>query len=97
MAFPEFPHNDATAAFRLDHPAETPRTTADRLRDAIRQLDPDHANEIREAYYKASEGLARLDSLLSEADEVTRGLAGEKHHVSTARKEFGRCQLGRIL
>jgi hypothetical protein len=57
-------------------------TTADKkanekiLRDAFRTMDPHQAQEIREAYYKAIEGLRTLADALEIADAQQPETAG---------------------
>ena len=57
-------------------------TTADKkanekiLRDAFRTMDPHQAQEIREAYYKAIEGIHALAELLEIADAQQPKTAG---------------------
>ena len=67
------------------------------LKPIFADMDPTLRAEIREAYYKAAEGLAALDRLMAEAGDHSAGLAGEARHVSDARREFNRSGLGAIL
>ena len=46
------------------------------LRDAFRKMDADQAQEIREAYYKAVEGLRCLADALEIADAKNPGIDG---------------------
>jgi hypothetical protein len=46
------------------------------LRDAFRSMDPHQAQEIREAYYKAVEGLHTLMEMLEVADAQQPQTAG---------------------
>ena len=46
------------------------------LRDAFRTMDPHQAQEIREAYYKAVEGLRTLADMLEMADAEQPQTAG---------------------
>ena len=46
------------------------------LRDAFRTMDPHQAQEIREAYYKAVEGLRTLADMLEIADAQQPQTAG---------------------
>jgi hypothetical protein len=69
----------------------------ERLKPILANLDAQHYSDLREAYYKAAEGLASLQRLLEEASELHRGLAGELRHVRDAKREFDRCGLGEIL
>jgi len=61
---------------------EMTMTTADKkanekiLRDAFRTMDPHQAQEIREAYYKAIEGLMTLSEALEIADAQQPQTAG---------------------
>ena len=72
------------------------------LRDAFRKIDARRAQAIREAYYKAVEGLQAL----AEALEVADSEAGEKEHRVWLDEHLLACQaqdamrqsvLGRIL
>jgi hypothetical protein len=69
----------------------------DRLKPILANLDRKHYAELRDAYYKAAEGLASLESLIAEAADQHRGLAGEMKHVRNARQQFDRCGLGKVL
>jgi hypothetical protein len=78
-------------------------TTNDQaLRDAFRTMDPHAAQEIREAYYKAIEGLRTLATALEAVDAKNPGPASdlliEEHLVACeALTTMKRSQLGRIL
>jgi hypothetical protein len=72
------------------------------LRDAFRTMDPHAAQEIREAYYKAVEGLMTLAHMLELIDAQNPGPASnlllEEHLVACeALDTMKRSQLGRIL
>lgn len=85
-------------------PTPTPNQT-DRerqLRDIFRRMDPDQAQTIREAYYKAVEGL----SVLAETLEVADLDLGSPHDHLLIEEHLLACQaitalkptlLGRIL
>ena len=68
-----------------------------RLKPMLASLEPTHYAQLRDAYYKAAEGLAALQSLLDEARDLQPGLAGELRHVRDAKRAFDRCGLGEIL
>jgi hypothetical protein len=72
------------------------------LRDAFRTMDPHAAQEIREAYYKAIEGLTTLAQALEAVDAKNLGPASnmllEEHLIACeALTTMDRSQLGRIL
>lgn len=83
----------------------TTKKTSDletRLRDAFRAMDPHQAQEIREAYYKAVEGLHTLAETLEVADigvgETNDHALIEEHLIaSTAIEAMNHSLLGRIL
>jgi hypothetical protein len=73
-----------------------------RLRDAFRTMDPHQAQEIREAYYKAVEGLHTLAESLEVADigvgETNDHALIEEHLVAcTAIEAMKHSLLGRTL
>ncbi len=82
-------------------------TTADKkanekiLRDAFRTMDPHQAQEIREAYYKAVEGIYALAELLEIADAQQPQTAGplltEHLLACEAIDAMKKSQLGKIL
>ena len=82
-------------------------TTADKqasekiLRDAFRTMDPHQAQEIREAYYKAIEGIHALAELLEIADAQQPQTAGplltEHLLACEAIDAMKKSQLGKIL
>ena len=82
-------------------------TTADKqatekiLRDAFRAMDPHQAQEIREAYYKAVEGLRTLADMLEIADAQQPQTAGplltEHLLACEAIDAMKKSQLGKIL
>jgi hypothetical protein len=82
-------------------------TTADKqanekiLRDAFRTMDPHQAQEIREAYYKAVEGLRTLADMLEIADAQQPQTAGpfltEHLLACEAIDAMKKSQLGKIL
>ena len=82
-------------------------TTADKkanekiLRDAFRTMDPYQAQEIREAYYKAIEGLRTLADALEIADAQQPQSAGplltEHLYACDALDAMRNSQLGKIL
>lgn len=72
------------------------------LRDAFRQLDTDQAQVIRQAYYKAVEGLQSLADALEIADAKNPGpgselLLGEHLLACEAIEAMNKSLLGRIL
>ena len=72
------------------------------LRGAFREMDPHAAQEIREAYYKAIEGLMTLAQALEAVDAKNPGPASnlllEEHLIACeALSTMNRSQLGRIL
>ena len=73
-----------------------------RLREAFRTMDPHQAQEIREAYYKAVEGLHTLAESLEIADigvgETNDHALIEEHlHACMAIDAMKNSLLGRIL
>lgn len=73
-----------------------------RLRKAFRTMDPHRAQEIREAYYKAVEGLLALAESLELADigigETNGHALIEEHLIACeAIDAMKRSKLGRIL
>jgi len=73
-----------------------------RLREAFRTMDPHQAQEIREAYYKAVEGLHTLAESLEVADigvgETNDHALIEEHLIAcTAIEAMKHSLLGRIL
>lgn len=83
----------------------TTKKTSDletRLREAFRTMDPHQAQEIREAYYKAVEGLHTLAESLEVADigfgETNDHALIEEHLIAcTAIEAMKHSLLGRIL
>lgn len=78
------------------------KTREQDLRDIFRNMDADRAQEIREAYYKAVEGL----SVLAETLEITDAEMGSPHDHALIEEHLIACQaidamkkslLGRIL
>jgi hypothetical protein len=71
------------------------------LRDAFRAMDPHQAQEIREAYYKAIEGLRTLADTLEIADTQQPQTAGPlltEHLYACEALDAMRCSLlGKIL
>jgi hypothetical protein len=71
------------------------------LRDAFRTMDPHQAQEIREAYYKAAEGIHALAELLEIADAQQPQTAGplltEHFYAIEAIEAMKKSLLGRIL
>ena len=70
------------------------------LRETFRAMDPQQAQEIREAYYKAVEGLHTLaESLIEAGTEIKddNGLIKEHCYAQTAIKGIENSLLGRIL
>lgn len=82
-------------------------TTADKkanekiLRDTFRTMDPHQAQEIREAYYKAIEGLRTLADMLEIADASQEQMAGplltEHFYAIEAIEAMKNSLLGKIL
>ena len=72
------------------------------LRDTFRKMNADQAQEIRQAYYKAVEGLRTLADALEIADAQNPGPASEllfgEHLLACAAIEaMNKSLLGRIL
>ncbi|XZE34663.1 hypothetical protein SH501x_000129 [Pirellulaceae bacterium SH501] len=71
------------------------------LRDAFRKMDPHQAQEIREAYYKAIEGIHTLAEMLEIADAQQPQTAGpmliEHFHAIEAIEAMKKSLLGKIL
>jgi hypothetical protein len=71
------------------------------LRDAFRTMEPHQAQEIREAYYKAVEGLRTLADMLEVADANQPQTAGplltEHFHAIGAIDAMKGSLLGKIL
>ena len=72
------------------------------LRDTFRKMDAHQAQEIREAYYKAVEGLRSLADALEIADAKNPGpasdlLIGEHLLACEAIEAMNKSLLGRIL
>ncbi len=72
------------------------------LRDTFRKMDAHQAQEIREAYYKAVEGLRSLADALETADAKNPGPAsdlmmGEHLLACEAIEAMNKSLLGRIL
>ncbi|WP_425618049.1 hypothetical protein NA78x_001742 [Anatilimnocola sp. NA78] len=72
------------------------------LRDRFRQMDAQRYQEIRDAYYKAVEGLQRLASALEAADAEETGpdinlLLAEHLLASQAIEIMNQSGLGKIL
>ena len=72
------------------------------LRNAFRKMDADQAQAIREAYYKAVEGLQSLANALEIADAQNPGpandlLLGEHLLACEAIAALNKSLLGRIL
>lgn len=72
------------------------------LRQALRNLPPHEGEAIRNAYYKAIEGLQALARALDVADREPDGARGEallaEHYIACqALEAMNTSQLGRIL
>lgn len=72
-------------------------TNTERLRPLLANLEPDHYQRLRDAYYKAAEGLANMVALLEEASDYQKGFRGEIIHAREAKKAFDASKLGNIL
>lgn len=70
--------------------------STDQLRQILRTMDGNRAQEIREAYYKAIEGLMTLAGELELADSPTP-LLDEHMYAVTALEAMKHGQLGAIL
>ena len=73
-----------------------------KLRDALRKIDPQQCQEIREAYYKAVEGLQTLAQTLEFADigifEPNDHVLIDEHLIACeAIEAMKKSQLGKIL
>lgn len=77
------------------------REYIDTLRAAFRAMDPHKAQEIRDAYYKAVEGLTTLAECLEIADAQQPQTAGplltEHFNAAEALDSMSRSKLGAIL
>lgn len=73
----------------------------DQLKDVFRTMNADRAQEIREAYYKAVEGLEALAEALELADADQTQPAGpllDEHYLaSEAIEAMKKSLLGRVL
>ena len=69
----------------------------ERLKPIFQEMDPGLYNDIRGNYYKAAEGLSRLNDLLAEASNIQEGLAGEMQKSQRALVAFGALDLGDVL
>lgn len=73
----------------------------DALRQIFKTMDPHQAQEIREAYYKAIEGLMTLSQALEVADAKQTPCAGplldEHFHALQALDAMKASRLGKIL
>ena len=71
------------------------------LRDAFRQMDGDECQTIRQAYYKAVEGLQALADALENAaepsGETSQALIAEHLIACSAMNAMDSSELGRIL
>lgn len=81
---------------------QSKKTREQNLRDIFRNMNADRAQEIREAYYKAVEGLSTLAETLEIADAEMNGPHDhaliEEHLISCqAVKAMKTSLLGRIL
>ena len=80
---------------------QTKGTTMKTIDQAIRELDPPTAQTIREAYYKAAEGLQTLAETLEIADARMTPTTGPlliEHFIAIeALDSFNKSQLGRVL
>lgn len=87
--------NGATNMARDQHPQDA------HLRQVLQQLDATQAQEIRDAYYKAIEGLQALAQVLELADADQTENAGplltEHFHAVAALAALQQSRLGRIL
>jgi hypothetical protein len=83
--------------------AKTPeqKDTQAQLREIFKRMDAHQAQEIREAYYKAMEGLMALSEALEIADarqpQTAGPLLGEHLHAVQALEAMHQSQLGVIL
>ncbi len=79
------------------------RTSQERvLRDAIREINPQQARAIRDAYYKAVEGLQALTTILEitdleNGDRNDHALLQEHLLACEAMETMGKNLLGRIV
>ncbi len=75
--------------------------TKDQLRQIFRTMEPNRAHEIREAYYKAVEGLMTLARELEMADadlpDSPTPLLDEHMYAVTALEAMKHSKLGAIL
>ena len=75
--------------------------TKQQLADLLRRMNAEDYNEIREAYYKAVEGLRTLANALETADSKTTNPAGplmDEHMIAIeAIDAMNKSDLGRIV
>ena len=76
--------------------------TEQALRETFHTMNADHAQQIREAYYKAVEGLQTLADILEIADAQLPGptnelLIGEHLLACEAMTTMRKSELGRVL
>ena len=69
----------------------------ERLRLIFKEMDNKLYNDIRNNYYKAAEGIARLNELLAEASKSHKGLTTEAAKAGSVRSAFGALDLGDVL
>ncbi len=72
------------------------------LRETFRNMNADHAQQIRDAYYKAVEGLQTLSDMLELADAempvpTNELLIGEHLLACEAMTTMRKSELGRVL
>ncbi len=69
------------------------------LKHAILTLPAEQAHDIKQAYYKACEGLAALAEALEAVDglETCDPLAKEYGHACVALESMNRSELGKVL
>jgi hypothetical protein len=90
-----------TIPFHFPTGEQTMTTKQDQLRTIFRTMDAHQAQEIREAYYKAVEGLQTLAEALEIADAKQSPTAGpllDEHFIAfEAVEAMSKSVLGRIL
>ena len=73
-----------------------------RIKHAVQNLDACQYDELRTAYYKAAEGIAKLDAVLADISSHVgadgfRPLRDEWRIVNAAREELNNSQLGSVI
>jgi len=75
-----------------ENPVLTPQEA---LQKAVREMEPQQAEELREAYYRAAEGLVGLNQIINQNSDPVLQMEGELFRA--AQDHFDKSILGRIL